>query len=93
MAYKISEWCGGGGDIWYTAPISEPANSIKKKWWYPARMMNMELTDYINLIKEYGGTNFKYYAPTDVLYFCFKSYREAHSFVLYINRLARNSNW
>ena len=94
--YKIAEWTDPTGKWMVGANYS--ANTPQGKWWFPARMMKISLTDYVQLIKDYGGSYFQYFPPTesckgDVLYFAFDKYADAHKFVLYINKLARNGKW
>lgn len=90
MAFKIAEWQGGSGK-WYTGTTEK---GDKSKWWYIARKMNLPLTDYILLLKNtYKANIIGYCQETDCLVFSFDSYANAHNYVLYINRIARNESW
>lgn len=90
MAFKIAEWQGGSGK-WYTGTLEQ---GDKSKWWYIARQMGLPLTDYIIMLKEtYKAKIIGYCQETDCLVFSFDSYADAHKYVLYINRIARNKGW
>ena len=96
MAYKMIEWTDPTGR--WMVGTTDLANTPQGKWWFPARKMKISLTDYVKLIKEYGGSRIQYFPPMDngagdVLYFTFDKYADAHKFVLYINKLARKGAW
>ena len=64
------------------------------KWWVPARMLGMSLTDYILLLKdEFKADIESYYEPTDVLLFSWKKQTDCHRYVLWINAVARKANY
>lgn len=91
MAYKISEWQGGSGRWYagYTTIIGDEG-----KWWYIPRKLGISLDEYIIILKDvYKASHFGYCAETECLVFSFDNYGDAHKFVLYINRMARNGSW
>lgn len=91
MAFKIAEWQGGSGN-WYTGYIQ--ISGDEGKWWYIPRKLGMPLTDYIEMLKSTYKARIKGYCKeTDILVFSFDNYGDAHKYVLYINRMARNGGW
>ena len=90
--YKVSEWQGGSGK-WYCNDVTDLAG-VSGKWWIPARMLGIPLTDYILLLKEkFNVTIVEYYKPTDVLIFHWDKYSECHKYVLWINAEARKRKY
>ena len=86
--YKCAEWQGGDGN-WYVNDVTD-GNSVAIKWYTPARMLNMALTDYIHmLLKKFNAKIEKYNDVTEVLIFYFVTQAEARQFKNYINRKAR----
>lgn len=85
---KFKEWQSASGR-WYCNDNTHP-----QKWWVPARMLGLSLTDFILLIKDkYGATIHSYCLKTDVLIYSFNTEAEVHKFVLFINREARKRNY
>lgn len=94
--YKASEWQTPSGN-WFVADTSDLAND-SAAWWIPARFLNMTLEDYILLLKnEYKATIDKFYPNANngksLLTFHWDSYNNAHKYLLWVNRMARNGNW
>jgi hypothetical protein len=90
--YKVSEWEGACGR-WRCNDVQDLAG-ISGKWWVPARMLGMSLTDYILLLKdEFHADIESYYEPNDVLLFSWKDYASCHKYVLWINSMARKANF
>jgi len=96
--YKITEWTDPTGQWMCGGNYS--AKTPQGKWWYPARMMNMDVVDYIKFIQSFGGSHFQYFPKEDVnsvsgdvLCFSFDKYADAHKFVLEINKRARKEGW
>lgn len=82
---KFSEWQGGAGE-WRAADTT-----TWTPWWYPARILGIEITDYILLLKnKYNARNFRYFPEKNLLIWDWKNYTDCHSFVLYINRMSKN---
>lgn len=98
MSFKMVEWQSADGR-WYVGTPDESVKTGRGKWWFPARQMKMELTEYIKFVKSYGADNFKYFPQDengisgDVLLFSFAKYADAHKFVLFINGKARKGGW
>lgn len=90
--YKISEWQGGSGK-WYCNDVTDLAG-VSGKWWVPARMLGIPLTDYILLLKDqFNATIVEYYEPTDILIFHWEKQTDCHKYVLWINAQARKINY
>lgn len=93
--YKATEWCNAGR--WNVADTSDLAKD-SAAWWIPARILNLSLEDYIMLlVNEYHAT-IDLWSPNSnngksLLLFSWKNYNDAHKYLLYINRIARNKNW
>ena len=87
--YIASEWQIGAK--WYVANNSAA-------WWIPARLLNLSLEDYINLlVDKYNATIDKWYPDSNngksLLIFSWKNYSDAHRYKLDMNRIARNQKW
>ena len=90
--YKVQEWQNPIGK-WYCNDVSDLAG-ISGKWWIPARLLKLALTDYILLLKnEYHANIINYNKESDVLIFNWDNYQDCHRYVLYINRVARETNF
>lgn len=90
--YKVSEWQSPTGK-WHCNDVQDLAG-ISGKWWVPARMLGMSLTDYIIMLKDtFHATIVKYYEPTDVLFFHWDNYTDMHKYVLWINNKAKKANF
>lgn len=93
--YKASEWIVGNN--WYVADTSDLAND-SAAWWIPARFLDITLEDYIlKLHNEYNAIIDKFYPESNngksLLIFHWDNYNDAHKYLLWINRMARNGNW
>jgi hypothetical protein len=89
--YKVSNW--QSASKWYCNDTADLAG-IAGKWWVPARMLGMSLTDYILLLKDQFHANIvSYNSITDVLIFNWESYSEMHKYELWINSMARKANF
>ena len=84
---KLSEWESPTG--WHCNDISDLAHG-SGNWWNIPRMLNMELTDYIILLKDkFNAVNFTYSIEKNVLLWKWKSYSDCHKFTLFVNNEAR----
>ena len=84
---KFSEWESATG--WHCNDISDLANG-SGNWWNVPRMLNMDLTDYVLLLKnEFNAIDFYYKPEFNVLLWKWSSYADCHRFVLFVNREAR----
>lgn len=89
---KYSEWESASGK-WYCNDVKS-LTSVASKWWVPARMLNISLTDYVLLLKNDFNANIEqYYEPTDILIYSFDSYKDVHKFVLWVNSKAKQFNY
>lgn len=93
--YKASEWQIGSN--WYVADISDLTND-SAAWWIPARFLNLSLEDYILKLKNEYNAIIDRFCPSanngkSLLIFHWDNYNDAHRYLLYINRIARNKNW
>jgi hypothetical protein len=89
---KYQEWAGSSGQ-WYCNDVTD-LTGLSAKWWAPARILNISLTDFVLLLKkEYHANIVKYNPETDVLIYSWDEQQDAHKFVLFINRMARQANF
>lgn len=90
--YCCSEWESPTGR-WLCNDVKDLAG-ISGKWWVPARMLGMSLTDYILLLKEEFKADIdSYNESNDVLLFSWKKYADCHRYVLFINNAAKKANF
>lgn len=92
---KCSEWTNG--NRWYVADTSDLAHD-SSAWWHPARMLGLSLEDYIlMLINKYRATIDKWCPDANkgksLLIFSWTEHKDAHQYLLDMNRIARNKNW
>lgn len=88
---KYTEWEENGH--WHTNDCSSLVKN-SSCWMHPARMLNMELTDYILMLRDnFHAINFKYYPDKNLLLFDWPSYNDCHKFTLYVNREARKRKY
>ena len=86
---KYTEWESATG--WHCGDVSDLAHG-SNFWWHPARMLNIELTDYILMLKDkFHAVNFSY--ENNVLLWNWKNYSDCHNFVLFINREAKKRSF
>lgn len=90
---KLSEWSSNGR--WYVADTSDLAHG-SSQWWRIPRKLNMDLCDYILMLKDkYHASNFYFvdYKEMDkrnsMLLFSFEKYSDAHKFLLDMNKRIR----
>lgn len=87
--YKCSEWEDLAGR-WYVNGTSNIMNG-SGAWWIPARILNISLTDFVKLlVDEYHVSHLFYSIKHDVLIFSWDNYKDAHRWLLYINRIAKS---
>lgn len=94
--YKASEWTDASRK-WHVADTSDLAND-SAAWWIPARILGLSLVDFVLLLKnEYNANIIGWYPDSNngksLLLFNWDNYNDAHRYLLYINRIARNKNW
>ena len=86
---KYSEWQGTSGK-WYANDVSDLANG-SGNWWNVPRMLNIELTDYVLLLKNHYNANIYYH--NGIFLWNWDSYNECHKFVLFINKKAKEKKF
>lgn len=94
--YKAVEWEDALG-YWHVADTSDLAND-SAAWWIPARHLNIELTQFITLLRdEYNAVIDKFYPDSNngksLLLFHWEKQADAHKYLLWINRMARQGGW
>ena len=90
--YKTSTWQGSSGK-WYCNDITD-LSGCSAKWWVPARILGMKLSDYILLLKDIFNANIcKYNSNTDVLLFFWDNQSDANKYKLWINDKAKKANF
>ena len=88
---KLTEWESPTG--WHCGDTSDLANG-SGYWWHIPRMLGIELSDYIFLLKDnFHATNFFYNKEKDVLLWHWKNYADCHKFVLYVNKKSRERSF
>lgn len=87
---KMSEWCLNGR--WYVADVSDLAHG-SAQWWRIPRKLNMDLCDYVLMIKDKYHASSIYFVDygeedkrNSMLSFNFEKYSDAHKFLLDMNR-------
>lgn len=91
---KYVEWQSPTG-YWHcndTSDLIGPGS----KWWTPARMLGISLTDFVNLlINDYKVDRISYSIEHNVLLYSWDktNYGNMHKFVLWINRESRKRNY
>ena len=93
--YKASEW--NIGKNWYVSDVSDLVND-SGAWWIPARFLNLSFEEYILKLKdEHHAIIDKFYPESNkgksLLIFHWDNYSDAHKYLLWINRMARNGHW
>ena len=84
---KFTDWESPSG--WHSNDTSDLANG-SGNWWNVPRMLDLELTDYIILLKnKFNAINFHYDVVHNVLLWNWQSYTDCHNFTLYVNNEAR----
>lgn len=92
--YKLSEWQDAIG-IWRVAHTD---TSKYNRWWMIPRALGITLEDYINMLQnQYHASYFRFYTYEDernsLLTFGFDNYKDAHQFLLDMNRQFRKLKW
>lgn len=88
---KYTEWQSGSG-YFYCGDTSD-LSGIAGKWWIPCRLLNKTPVEYVKwLIDNFHPDTINF---NTTLIYCWKPehYQLAHSFVLYINKIARQKNF
>lgn len=84
---KFTEW--QSATRWHCNDVSDLAHG-SGYWWNVPRMLGIELTDYVLLLKnEFHATDFHYNPKYNVLLWKWKNYNDCHRFTLYVNNEAK----
>ena len=96
--YKATEYQDELGK-WHVGEYSDLAH-YSNGWWVPARFLNISLEDWVlMLVNEFNAhiTRFIPECPTpdkiSLLLYEWDNHADAHRFLLWLNRQARNQNW
>lgn len=88
---KLSEWEIAGK--WYCADTTD-LGAGSGNTWFPARMLNITPADYLLLLKDkFHVKNLKIVGEKCNLIFNFETMTDCHSFVLFINREAKERKY
>lgn len=83
--YNCSVWQSPTGD-WHAGDVSDLANG-SNFWWIPARLLNISLEEYINiLVKTFKVTYLKYNIDSDVLFFSWDNELNCKKYKNWINK-------
>ena len=92
--YKLNEWQGASGK-WYVAHTD---NMHLNRWWIIPQALGISYEEYIQMLKEqYNASHIKFFTYSDsrnsLLFFSFKEYKDAHRYLLDMNKVFRKLNW
>lgn len=91
MLYKMSEWEDPIG--WHCGDV-EALGKNSNAWWYPARILNLSLADYITFIIDNYKPDYYYFDKQAFLFaFSWKNQSKMREFKNFINRKARERNF
>lgn len=89
---KYSEWQSGSGR-WFVNDISD-LTSVRSMWWIPARLLEISLDNFILMLKNDFKVDYLTFNGKTLIYsWAEKNYSNAHKFLLFINRKAREKNF
>ena len=94
--YKAIQWEDALGH-YHVADTSDLAND-SAAWWIPARFLKMPLEDFIILLKDSCHATIDGFYPDSnngksLLLFHWEKEADAHKYLLWVNRMARQGNW
>ena len=92
--YKLNEWQDASG-IWRVAHTDTMKYNC---WWMIPQALGISYEDYIQMLKEqYHASHFSFVTYEDkrnsLLIFGFDNYKDAHNYLLTMNRVFRKLNW
>lgn len=94
IEFEMDIW--QSGNKWHIANV-KGVGTITNKWWFPARMLNMSLEDYLSMLVTYKSVNLDYSIETDTLVIAFDEERDARALKKQLNTLVRQklrlNNW
>lgn len=86
---KVVEYKSSACEKWYVTG----AIRAGWKWRYIPNMLKLDCESYIKVLRSYKATDIIYKADTDCLLYSFDTKENAHKWVLYVNRKAREINY
>ena len=93
VLYRLEEWQGGGGNVWYCEHTSTVSANITK-WIVPARLLNMEPADFIQwLIDNYKPDKWFHNEDYSFVGWGWSSQTQMRKYKNYINKVAREKNF
>ena len=88
---KYTEWESITG--WHTGDVSDLPNG-SNYWWHVPRMLNMDVVDYILMLKDkFHAIDFSYSKDKNVLLWQWKNYNDCHIFTRFVNLEARKRKY
>ena len=87
---KYTDWTSPSG-FTYCNDVSD-LTSVRSLWYTPARMLGITPAEYVKLLVERFRPDILKFGNNELIY-GWKDYSKAHTFVLWINREARNRNF
>lgn len=87
---KYTEWQNNLG--WLTGDVSDLGKG-SNYWWYPARMLEIPIEDFLLLLKKYNVSKVYYNKDANVLIYSWDNYSDCHKFTLFINAEAKKRNF
>lgn len=89
---KYSEWQSPTGQ-WHCNDVSDLGGQAGM-WWIPAYLLGKTPSEYVEwLIDNYKPDHVHFNGKTFLYSWAKENYAKCHSFILYINKCARNKNF
>lgn len=90
---RYEEWQSPSG-AWYCNDTSEIGRSQAGLWWAPARLLDLSLDEYVNLlITKFKPDNIFYNQEKNVLIYSWKRQADMRKFKNWLNAEARKKNF
>ena len=92
--YKLTEWQDASG-AWHVAHTDKMKYNY---WWILPHALGISYEEYLQMLKEkYHASHFHFYSYQDkrnsLLTFSFDNYKDAHTYLLDMNRIFRKKGW
>lgn len=92
--YKLTEWQDASG-VWRVAHTDTMKYNC---WWILPHALGKSYEEYFQMLKEkYHASHFMFYTYNDkrnsLFTFGFDSYKDAHNYLLDMNKEFRHKNW
>lgn len=93
MLYEVSEWQSAASGLYYCSNVKDLGHN-SGDWWIPARILNMTPAAFLEyFIKEFKPDKISYNAEKNFLYYAWATPENCHKWKLYINKMARRTNF